>query len=88
MNDALRDGVVYSGAPACDGFWLERLLEASTEEMEFRIEHFDALFLKLDTNHIAARSQLARFSVARRQHRAQQMGKFLIELYRLLRAQS
>lgn len=86
LNEALRGTVVYSDAPGFDGFWLERLFEASTEEMQFRIEHFDALFPKLDANHIAAQSQLARFSVAERQHRAAADVKFLIELYRLLRA--
>lgn len=88
LNDALRGTVAYSDAPAFDGFWLERLFEASTEEMQFRLEHFDTLFPNLDADHIAAKAQIARYQVPGRQHRAAVDVRFLIELYNLLRAQS
>jgi hypothetical protein len=88
LNEALSGAVAHSDAPAFDGFWLERLFAASGVEMEFRLAHFDSLFPRLDANHIAAKSQIARYSVAGRHHRAASDVQFLQELYKLLKAET
>ncbi|MCA1594296.1 MAG: hypothetical protein LC754_17050 [Acidobacteria bacterium] len=86
LNDALGGRVAYSDAPEFDGFWLERLYEASGVEMEFQLAHFDSLFPDLTPERIAAKSELARYGTPGRQHRAAHDVKFLQELYKLLRA--
>lgn len=84
LNVALAGTVAYCDNPAFDGFWLERLYEASTLEMEFQLKHFDSLFPTILPETIYAKSQIARYSTPRRQHRAANDVKFLIELYRQL----
>src|SRR5688500_4216745 len=70
MNEPLAGRTLHSDAPEYDGFWLERLVEHHSEEPQFTLRHFDALFPRLSPDSIAARAQLARYRVAGRQHRA------------------
>lgn len=87
MNEALAGRTLHSDAPEFDGFWLERLFEQHNEESQFTLRHFDSLFPHLAPDRVAARAQLARYRVVGRQHRAAHDVQFLIELYRLLRAE-
>lgn len=85
MNETLHGKTLYSDAPEFDGFWLERLFAHHNDEPRFELRHFDSLFPQVSPNHIAAQSELARYSVFGRQHRAAHDVQFLIELYQLLR---
>ena len=85
LNTALRGTVVYSDAPEFDGFWLQRLVEASSVEMEFELRHFDTLFPDVSPNRIAFHAWPAK-QAAGGQHRAAVDVKYLQELYRLLKA--
>jgi len=87
MNEALAGKTLHSDAPEYDGFWLERLFEHHNEEPQFTLRHFDALFPRLSPDRVAAQAQIARYRVAGRQHRAAHDVQFLIELYRILRAE-
>lgn len=93
--EALDGRVVYSDAPAYDGFWLSRLFEASAYPLpDIRFEHIDRLLLN---NHDTQRlfgNDIENFlsdvkARARRkapgQHRAAWDVTYLIECYRLAR---
>ncbi len=84
LNTALKGTVAYSDNPAFDRYWIERLYEASSIKMEFEIRRFGSLFPDTPPEKLAAKSQIARYSVPGRQHRAANDVKFLIELYRQL----
>jgi len=87
LNAALSGSVAYSDAPDYETFWMERLFEHHREDRQFEIRHFDTLFPTMSPETIMAKMQIARYRTPGRQHRAGSDVQFLIELYKLLRAE-
>ena len=88
MNTALAGTTVYSDAPEFDGHWLERLFEAAGLEPAFELGAVYPLFPNPISPADFSRLTTEARSRVPGQHRAAWDVRFLLELWRLLWADS